>query len=75
MPNLGAAELVIILVLALLILGPKRLPATARSLGRGMREFKDAITGRDARPGLAARHELDAELAAVPERPREPAEA
>jgi sec-independent protein translocase protein TatA len=45
MPNIGPAELIIVLVLALLILGPKRLPAAGRSLGQGMREFKDSITG------------------------------
>jgi sec-independent protein translocase protein TatA len=39
-------ELVIVLVVALLILGPKRLPGAGRSLGSGIREFKDSITGR-----------------------------
>lgn len=38
-------ELIVVLVLALLILGPKRLPDAGRSLGRGMREFKDSVTG------------------------------
>jgi sec-independent protein translocase protein TatA len=36
-----------VLVIALLILGPKRLPAAGRSLGQGIREFKDSITGKD----------------------------
>jgi sec-independent protein translocase protein TatA len=45
MPHIGPTELVIVLALALLILGPKRLPAAGRSLGQGMREFKDSITG------------------------------
>ena len=44
MPNIGPTELVIVLAVALLILGPKRLPAAGRSLGHGMREFKDSIT-------------------------------
>lgn len=44
MPNIGPMELAIVLVMALLILGPKRLPDVGRSVGRGMREFKDAIT-------------------------------
>ena len=44
MPSIGPMELVIVLVIALLVLGPKRLPDAGRSLGRGLREFKDAIT-------------------------------
>jgi len=42
--NIGAGELLIVLVIALLVLGPKRLPDAARSVGRGMREFKDSLT-------------------------------
>ena len=45
MPNIGVPELLIVLVLALIILGPKKLPEVGRSLGRGMREFKDSISG------------------------------
>jgi sec-independent protein translocase protein TatA len=45
MPSIGPAELIIVLVIALLVLGPKRLPAAGRSLGSGMREFKDGLTG------------------------------
>jgi sec-independent protein translocase protein TatA len=45
MPNVGPLELVIVLVVALLIVGPKRLPEVARSAGRGMRELKDGISG------------------------------
>jgi sec-independent protein translocase protein TatA len=47
MPEIGIAGLVVILVVALLIFGPKRLPEIGRSLGKGMREFKDSITGSD----------------------------
>jgi sec-independent protein translocase protein TatA len=50
MPGLGAPEIIVILVIALLVLGPKRLPDAGRSLGRGLREFKDGITGADERP-------------------------
>jgi sec-independent protein translocase protein TatA len=50
MPSIGPLELVIVLVIALLILGPKRLPDAGRSLGRGMREFKDSLTGRAEQP-------------------------
>ena len=45
MPSIGPTELIIVLVLALLVLGPKRLPDAGRALGRGMREFKDSVTG------------------------------
>ncbi|HZB76008.1 MAG TPA: twin-arginine translocase TatA/TatE family subunit [Solirubrobacteraceae bacterium] len=45
MPNVGPLELVIVLVIALVILGPKRLPEVGKSIGRGMREFKEAISG------------------------------
>jgi len=44
MPNIKPMELVAVLVVALLVLGPKRLPDAGRSLGRGLREFKDAIS-------------------------------
>ncbi|MDA0172521.1 twin-arginine translocase TatA/TatE family subunit [Solirubrobacter taibaiensis] len=50
MPNIGPMELAIVLVVALLILGPKRLPAAGRSLGRGLREFKDSVTGVERDP-------------------------
>ena len=43
----GPAELLIILVVVLIVFGPKRLPDLGRSLGRGMREFKDSVTGKD----------------------------
>jgi sec-independent protein translocase protein TatA len=45
MPNIGPMELAIVAVIALLILGPKRLPSAGRSLGRGIREFKGSIGG------------------------------
>ena len=47
MPNLGPLELGIILLIVLIVFGPKRLPGLGRQLGSGMREFKDSITGKD----------------------------
>jgi sec-independent protein translocase protein TatA len=44
-PNIGPMELIVVLVIALVILGPKKLPGLGRSLGTGMREFKESITG------------------------------
>jgi sec-independent protein translocase protein TatA len=49
MPNIGPMELAIILVVVLLIFGPKRLPGLGRQLGTGMREFKESITGSNKR--------------------------
>jgi sec-independent protein translocase protein TatA len=48
-PNIGPTELIIVLVIVLLIFGPKRLPGLGRQLGSGMREFKDSITGKGGR--------------------------
>jgi sec-independent protein translocase protein TatA len=45
MPNIGVPELLIVLVIALVIFGPKKLPQLGRQLGAGMREFKDSVTG------------------------------
>ena len=41
----GPLEMLVILVVALLVLGPQRLPEAARSVGRGMRELKDSLSG------------------------------
>ena len=75
---IGLPELLIVLFVVLLILGPKRLPGLGRSLGGGMREFKDSIRGRDKDRDLPAgdeptglepdRDALDGEV--VPERRR-----
>ena len=56
MPNIGPMELIIVLAIALIVLGPKKLPEVGKSVGKGMREFKDAIGGdkRDDRDELAA---------------------
>jgi sec-independent protein translocase protein TatA len=58
MPDIGLPELLVILVIALLVFGPSRVPEMGRSLGRALREFRDAIRGdaatatMDARAGL-----------------------
>jgi sec-independent protein translocase protein TatA len=48
MVNVGPMELIIVLVIALLVLGPKRLPEAGRAVGKGMREFKDSLSGINA---------------------------
>ena len=45
MPNVGPWEIVLLLLLALLLFGAKRLPEIGRSVGQGMREFKDSVSG------------------------------
>ena len=45
--GIGIWEVLILLLVVLLVFGPKRLPEMGRSLGRGMREFKDSISGKD----------------------------
>ena len=46
MPDIGPLELVIVLIIAIVVVGPKKLPQLGRSLGSGMREFKDSLTGK-----------------------------
>ena len=57
MPNVGPMELIVILAIALIVLGPKRLPEVGKSLGKGMREFKESLQGEsdrddDERPAI-----------------------
>lgn len=47
MPNIGAPELIILLIVLLLVFGPKRLPEMGRSVGRGIREFKESVSGNE----------------------------
>ena len=58
--SIGPMELIIVLVIALIVLGPKRLPEVGKSLGKGMREFKESISG-----GGDRRDEEDDDLAAI----------
>lgn len=64
MPSfIGFPELIVLVIVLLLIFGPKRLPEIGRSLGRGMREFKDSVTGKDEPAPQAT---SPAELTATP---------
>jgi sec-independent protein translocase protein TatA len=60
MPNIGPMEIALVLIVALLILGPKKLPDMGRSVGKGMREFKEAVSGggshddEDDKPAITA---------------------
>jgi sec-independent protein translocase protein TatA len=55
MPNVGPWEIILLLLLALLLFGAKRLPEIGRSVGQGMREFKDSVSGNSKQE----RHELE----------------
>jgi sec-independent protein translocase protein TatA len=64
MPSfIGFPELIVLVIVLLLIFGPKRLPEIGKSMGRGMREFKDSVTGKD--------DEKPVELTATPTTPAE----
>ncbi len=55
--QIGPLEIILVLVIALVILGPRKLPEAGRSIGKGMREFRDSITGdskHDDEPELTA---------------------
>ncbi len=43
--NIGPLEIIVVLVIALIVFGPKRLPELGNSLGKGIREFKESVTG------------------------------
>jgi sec-independent protein translocase protein TatA len=47
--QVGPGEIILVLAIALIVLGPKRLPSAARSVGRGLREFKQSLTEADPR--------------------------
>jgi sec-independent protein translocase protein TatA len=79
--SIGPLEIIVVIVVLLIIFGPKRLPSLGKSLGTGMREFKDSITGddkhrdeddADERPALT-QAQVDAQPPAA--RPQQPADA
>jgi sec-independent protein translocase protein TatA len=75
MPNVGPWEIILLLLLALLLFGAKRLPEIGRSMGRGLREFKESVSGKDDdddEPAELPMQTTDATIAAR-ERERDPA--
>ncbi len=58
---IGLPELIVLGIVVLLVFGPKRLPEMGRSLGRGMREFKDSVSGDSSKDQLAIPEELTRE--------------
>jgi sec-independent protein translocase protein TatA len=71
--GIGLPEILIFLVVVLLLFGAKRVPEIGRSVGKGMREFKDAVTGRDddERPPRLPQAPEDEERVASPPRERD----
>ena len=53
MPNIGPLEIAIVLIIALIVFGPKKLPELGRSAGKGFREFKDGIASTNDEPAKA----------------------
>jgi sec-independent protein translocase protein TatA len=47
MPNIGPLELAVVVIIALIVFGPKRLPELGKSMGKGIREFRASISGKD----------------------------
>jgi sec-independent protein translocase protein TatA len=68
--QIGPGEIILVLAIALIVLGPKRLPSAARSIGHGLREFKESLTEADPREAEDDEH---AEPAKAPARKRAPA--
>ena len=60
-------DLIVVLVIVLLIFGPKRLPGLGKQLGTGLREFKESITGENKDDEQASRPEITAATASTPE--------
>jgi len=67
MPNIGPLEIAIVLVIVLIIFGPKRLPELGQSMGRGIREFKNSVTGDKDKDSP---EEKQAQLQASEQRPQ-----
>ena len=67
MPNIGPLEIAIVLIIVLIIFGPKRLPELGQSMGRGIREFKNSVTGDKDKDSS---DEKRAELQASEQRPQ-----
>ncbi len=65
--NIGPLEIIIVLIIALVVFGPKRLPELGSSLGRGIREFRSTVTGEK-------RGDEDEDVKAISQPPTAPAE-
>lgn len=82
MPNIGPAELLVILIVALVVFGPRKLPELGKSLGAGLREFRKSTQGlkedfegsmRDTPPGPAPVQTIHAQAVAAAPQPAQAA--
>ena len=74
MPNVGPLEIAVVLIIVLIIFGPKRLPELGQSMGRGIREFKNSLSGdKDKDSPEEKRRELQASEQVQTSRPQPPA--
>ena len=66
--GIGPMEIVLVLVIALIVLGPKKLPEAARSVGKGLREFRESVSGIGEDDDDKPHHQVDAEPTEHPPR-------
>lgn len=59
MSSVGPGELIVVLIIALLVLGPSKLPEAGKSIGKGIREFRDAVSGKTDDEDQIGRHPHD----------------
>ena len=69
LPNVGLPEILILLAIVILIFGPKRIPQAARSLGRGIRNFRDSVSGEEKGELPEGEEGKPADPAEAPEQP------
>jgi sec-independent protein translocase protein TatA len=72
MPNVGPMEIILVLIVALIVFGPKKLPELGKSLGKGINEFKGSITGDHESPSTPAAVAAPAPVVVAPVRAAEP---
>jgi sec-independent protein translocase protein TatA len=76
MPNVGPLEIAVVLIIVLIIFGPKRLPELGQSMGRGIREFKSSLSGdKDKESPEEKRRELQASQQVQASQPQPPPQA
>jgi sec-independent protein translocase protein TatA len=69
--NIGPLEIVVVLIIALIVFGPKRLPELGRSLGKGIREFRGSLSGESDEERPETTDEIAAKSEERPVGPRQ----